>query len=250
MSIILKALKKVEESKSEQETIQRAQTYQRTNKKLPKIILIGTAVLVLLIICSIGIYWLKGRTVSKPSVKPIGKVVDVQSKAVTGAKEKGIPPVEVPDITRLHEDAIRQIRSKNYSAAEETLKKGLAINPNDAVLHNNLGIALKNQGRYKEAAMSYEKAIQLKSDYYEAMNNLAVTQEMLGDTKKAKVFYKKALSIKPSYAEAHLNYALLLEAEGDNSAAEGHYHTFLNLSSDEILKSKVKERLKGLSKSR
>ena len=80
------------------------------------------------------------------------------------------------------------------------------------------------------------------------MNNLAVTYEMLGDREKAKSLYKKALSIKPSYAEAHLNYALLFEAEGNNSEAESHYYTFLNLSSDEFLKSKVKERLRALGK--
>jgi Tfp pilus assembly protein PilF len=80
------------------------------------------------------------------------------------------------------------------------------------------------------------------------MNNLAVTYEMLGDKKKAMVFYKKALSLKPSYAEVHLNYALLLEAEGDSLTAESHYQTFLNLSSDESLKNKVKERLKGIKK--
>ena len=80
------------------------------------------------------------------------------------------------------------------------------------------------------------------------MNNLAVTYEMLGDNKKAELFYKKALSLKPSYAEAHLNYALLLEAGGENKTAESHYQAFLNLSSDESLKNKVKERLRGLKK--
>ena len=82
------------------------------------------------------------------------------------------------------------------------------------MMQNHLGLALRNQGKHKEALTYYGKALKLKPDYYEAMNNLAVTYEMLGDNKKAKLFYKKALSLKPSYAEAHLNYALLLEAEG------------------------------------
>jgi Flp pilus assembly protein TadD len=139
-------------------------------------------------------------------------------------------------------------KSCDNSLYEKRMKKALLEKPDDALMHNNLGLALKNQGKYKEAVKAYEKALQLKPDYYEAMNNLAVTYEMLGDNKKAKLFYKKALSLKPSYAEAHLNYALLLEAEGDKPTAESHYQTFLNLSSNESLKNKVKERLKGIKK--
>lgn len=244
MSIILKALKKAEESKAEKGTVKEAHIYQVKNKRIWGIILAGFAGIVLLFFM---IYLFKSRPVPKSPAK--AKVIDVQKNITAETMGKEGPAVtESPEAARLHEDAIKQIKEKNYTAAESVLRMALLKKPDDAEMHNHLGLALKNQGRYKEASAAYQNALKLKSDCYEAMNNLAVTYEMLGEREKAKSVYKKALSLKPSYAEAHLNYALLLEAEGKNSEAEGHYHTFLNLSSDEALKSMVRERLRGLRK--
>lgn len=247
MSIILKALKKAEESKVEKEPAKQVHAYQGSNKKILGMFFAGFIGLV--VIFFIGINWFKGRPVSTPSSKASDKITDVQTVNVQKTVEKKMPVVtENIGITKLHEDAIKNIKEKNYAGAESMLRKALFSKPDDAVMQNHMGIVLKNQSRYKEASRAYQRALQLKPDYFEAMNNLAVTYEMLGDREKAKSLYKKALSIKPSYAEAHLNYALLLEAEGNNSEAENHYYTFLNLSSDEFLKSKVKERLRALGK--
>jgi tetratricopeptide (TPR) repeat protein len=255
MSIIFKALKKAEdESRVEKAPIKKAQAYQFGDKKFLTVIIIGIAVLALSSFA--GIYLAKNKTLSKLFVKSSNKAVDVKPKQQpTSIQPPAVPQAQTPapvskgmDTMKLHEDAIKQIKDKNYSAAESILRRAISQKPDDAVMRNHLGLALKNQGKFKEAVKAYEKALQLKPDYYEAMNNLAVTYEMLGDKKKAAFFYKKALSLKPSYAEAHLNYALLLEAEGDNQTAESRYQTFLNLSSDEALKNKVKERLKGLKK--
>jgi len=253
MSIILKALKKAEESKTKQETVRKDHTHGDKTKTPRRTIIAGIAVIVL-VISFVGIFLIKTKTVSKPSAKVVSKAVDVKSKPDVSVRPSAVspkPPIPVekgPDIAKINADAIVQIKSKHYAAAEGILRKGIALKPDDPVLHNHLGLALKNLFKYKEAAAEYEKAIQQKPDYYEAMNNLAVTYELLGQRGKAKDFYKKALAIKPSYAEAHLNYALLLESEGNNVEAESHYHTFLTLSTDATLKSSVKERLRGIKK--
>lgn len=247
MSIILKALKKAEGSKTGRKAVAQAQTYQASNKKALVIFIAGFAGLVLLF--SIGLYWFKSRPVSKSPVKIADKAVNVQPQRAVTAAEKEVTVVSKgPDVNRLNEDAVRQIKEKNYSGAEDSLRKGLLARPDDAVMYNHLGLSLKNQSRYKEASAAYQKALKLKPAYYEAMNNLAVTYEMLGNREKAKSLYLKALSIKPTYAEGHLNYALLLEAEGNDAEAESHYQAFLNISSDETLKSMARERLKGLKK--
>lgn len=248
MSIIHKALKKAEESNTEKATAAKTHAYQAKGRKASGIIIAGFAATALLIFF-IWVYWIKGRPVSKPYLETKDKIADVKPQGVTEAKKKEAPVVaETPDTARLHDDAVKEIKAKNYSSAESILRNALLIKPDDAVVHNHLGLSLKNQGRYKDAVIFYEKAMKLKPDYYEAMNNLAVTYEMLGNRDKAKSLYKKALYLKSSYAEAHLNYALLLEAEGNNSEAESHYHIFLNLSSDEALKNRVKERIRGLKK--
>ncbi|RJQ41551.1 MAG: tetratricopeptide repeat protein [Nitrospiraceae bacterium] len=260
MSIIFKALKKAEEeTRGDSSPVKKAQAYHFGSKKLLIIIITGVAVLALSSFA--GIYLAKNKTLPKLFAKFSKKAPDAMPRPAPVAPQPSVvtpqpsvvspqPPktADAPDAAKFHEDAVKQIKDKKYSEAEGILRKAILAKSDDAVMHNSLGIALKNLGKYRDAVTAYEKALKLKPDYYEAMNNLAVTQEMLGDKKKAKVFYKKALSLKPSYAEAHLNYALLLEAEGDSLTAESHYQQFLALSSDEALKNKVKERLKGIKK--
>ncbi|MBI4685354.1 MAG: tetratricopeptide repeat protein [Nitrospirae bacterium] len=244
MSIILKALKKAEESETEPKSAAEAYTYKTKDKRLWGTIIAGLSVTILLVF--VLLYGFQKRPFSKLSVKPVA-APSVPAPQPSAAGTDSAPEViEGHDAKSLHKDAIKAIRTNNYPGAESILRKALLIKPDDAAMHNHLGLALKNQSRYREAVASYEKALKLMPDYYEAMNNLAVAYESLGQREKAKALYKNALALKPSYTEVHLNYALLLEAEGDIQEAESHYYTFLNLSSDDNLKRKVRERLKSL----
>lgn len=259
MSIILKALKKAEEGKAEKSDAKTAQTYMMKDSRTIGTIIAGIAVAGLLIFFGFLFYQknIASKQKTTASAKITEKTPQSPDRSVTTRTEnespiapaQQIPAVpEIPDAKKLSDEAVKQITEKNYAGAETTLRKALLVKPDDSELYNNLGIALKNQGKYKDAAAAYEKALEIKKDYIEAMNNLAVTYEALGLKNKAKALYRKALSLKPSYAEAHLNYALLLESENNEQEAISHYHTFLNLSSDETLKKKVSERLKTLKK--
>lgn len=52
-------------------------------------------------------------------------------------------------------------------------KKALHLDPANAELHNNLGAALAESGRFEEARIHFEHAVQLRPDYEEAARNLA-----------------------------------------------------------------------------
>ena len=130
MSIIFKALKKAEEeSKVERAPVKKTQAYHFGNKKLWGVIIIGIAVLA--VSSFAGVYLAKKKTLSKLFAKPSKKVVDIQPKPVPVSPQTAIvpkPQTPVPvsegtDTVKLHEDAIRFIKDKNYSAAENTLKK-------------------------------------------------------------------------------------------------------------------------------
>ena len=84
-------------------------------------------------------------------------------------------------------------------------RKALAIKPDYAGAHNNLGNALKELGRLDEAVASYLKALAIKPDYAKAQNNLGVALQDLGRLDEAVASYHKALATKPDFAEAHLN---------------------------------------------
>ena len=81
--------------------------------------------------------------------------------------------------------------------------------------HNNLGIALKDQGDLAEAINCHHRALQLRPDYAEAHSNLGVALGEQGKLDDAFACYRRALALKPDYAEAHGNHALLTLLTGD-----------------------------------
>jgi len=90
------------------------------------------------------------------------------------------------------------------------IQKAVALNPNVAAAHNNLGNALRNVRRYDEALASYEQAITLKSDYAEAFNNQGIALIALGRPQDASPSFDRAIALKRDYAEAYGNQALCL----------------------------------------
>lgn len=244
MSIILKALKKAEESRGEERVSvpKGAFVYRVRGLKFLGIFL-GLAAISVVFILGYFFYIYSSTTKRSATLQKHLKTLSA-GQHITATQAKP----EIPDINKLNEDAVRAIKKGNYTDAESLLKKGIGIKPDNAMLYNNLGLALRGQSRYKEAIQAYERALKLKPDFPEALNNIALAMDLSGDKRKALEFYKKALSLRPAYTEAHLNIALLLESMGNNKEAESHYHTFLNISQDTELKKKVRERLSIIKK--
>lgn len=58
--------------------------------------------------------------------------------------------------------------------------KTLAIYPTDSVVHNNMGFALRNQGRYEEAVTCCKKALAIDPNYASAYYNMGKSLYKLG----------------------------------------------------------------------
>ena len=108
----------------------------------------------------------------------------------------------------------------------------LKITSNNYVSHNNLGLALEEQGRTAEAIDHYLQALRIKPDLKEAHNNLGLALEKQGRTAEAIDHYLQALRIKPDYAEAHNNLGLALEKQGRTAEAVDHYLQALRIKPD------------------
>jgi protein O-GlcNAc transferase len=102
---------------------------------------------------------------------------------------------------------------------------GRAIGQNGRVpaFHNNLGNALKAQGRLQEAAASYAKALAHKPDHAGALFNLGLVLQLQDKLEAAAASYRRALSLKPDYAEAHGNLGNTLQAQGRLEEAVASY---------------------------
>jgi len=68
-----------------------------------------------------------------------------------------------------------------------------------------LGLALQGLGKPDDAVNSYRKALAIRPDYADAHNNLGNALQELGKVKEAEASYQRALSIEPDYADAHNN---------------------------------------------
>ena len=100
----------------------------------------------------------------------------------------------------------------NYAAAEDMLKRAVALNPNHYDTRYNLGFVLAKLGRPQEALVHFEKAAQLNPASSEARFQLAAVLRSVGQEQRARQelegFQKrKEQSVKENVAGTSVNQA-------------------------------------------
>lgn len=105
------------------------------------------------------------------------------------------------------------------SLFEHTLK----LNPGSWMAHNNLGVALFEQGKTDAAVAHYLTAVKINPSNAEAYNNLGNAAARKGKLREAAVYYRNALMIRPDYAKAHNNIGVLLAKQGETDDAVMHF---------------------------
>jgi tetratricopeptide (TPR) repeat protein len=88
-----------------------------------------------------------------------------------------------------------------------------------AISFFNQGVALGNLGRLEEAITSYDKAVEIKPDYYDAWNSRGNALAHLGRFSDAIRSYDRALSIEPHNSITLWNKILVLELIWDTRLA-------------------------------
>ncbi|MFM1930882.1 MAG: hypothetical protein RL226_185, partial [Bacteroidota bacterium] len=64
------------------------------------------------------------------------------------------------------------LRTGNFAAAQENLQLAAEQDPTNEVLFFSMGSVYDNLGKSEEAIVAYKKALELKSDYFDANYNL------------------------------------------------------------------------------
>jgi tetratricopeptide (TPR) repeat protein len=100
---------------------------------------------------------------------------------------------------------------------------------------NNLGMALRGQGRWFDAAAAFEQALTLQSDRPEIAFNLGATLHEGGALDRAGDAYRQALRLRPNYADAANNLATLLKEQGALVEAIVFFTETLKLKPDHAL---------------
>ena len=128
------------------------------------------------------------------------------------------------------------IQSRIYAAdfqSEKTLwSYTVDRNPQAWIGYNNLGIALRAEGRRQEAIALYEKALSVRPDFAEAHNDLGVALAEEGRLQEAFAQYEHAIRIEPDFADAYNNEGNLLLGAGHLREATNRFAQALRINPD------------------
>jgi Flp pilus assembly protein TadD/serine/threonine protein kinase len=130
------------------------------------------------------------------------------------------------------------LRSCQPPQLEEAIRyftAAVALRPQAALAHLNLGAALGDKGQYDQANTQFREAIRLKKDYPSAHYNLGV---ILGKQEKhaeAEAEFRQALRLRPGDPEVHHNLGVTLNKQGKSAEAEAEIRKALRLRPAEFL---------------
>ncbi|MTJ15857.1 tetratricopeptide repeat protein [Dolichospermum sp. UHCC 0299] len=122
---------------------------------------------------------------------------------------------------------------KDYEEAISSYDKAVEIKPDYYEAWYNRGISLGNLGRYEEAISSYDKAVEFKPDYHQAWNNRGISLGNLGRYEEAISSYDKAVEFKPDYHQAWNNRGISLGNLGRYEEAISSYDEAVEFKPDD-----------------
>jgi serine/threonine-protein kinase len=109
---------------------------------------------------------------------------------------------------------------QDYGAAAAEFGKATRFQPDNAVYHYNLAIALQRQEKGDDAIVEYRAAIQLKPNLVDARLGIGEILESQGKLDDAIVEYRSASRIDPNNADAHHSFARAVVKKPGRSAGE------------------------------
>jgi len=118
--------------------------------------------------------------------------------------------------------ASHYINLKKFDLAEQYLRSGLRLKPNDAFLHYDMGVFLTFKGYSDSAASAYEQALVLKPDLSVAQTNLGLIRFNQRRYTESRSLLEKALPTDPKNPAILYPLALSYQYTGmlDNAIAE------------------------------
>jgi serine/threonine protein kinase/Flp pilus assembly protein TadD len=110
-------------------------------------------------------------------------------------------------------------RARDPAERAGCFQVAVALRPDSAVAHFNLGVVLHDLKDVKAAAAAYRKAIALEPQLAVAHNNLGNALLVLGDRKGAEAAYRKAIECDDTLGIAYGNLARIVSDRGDTAGA-------------------------------
>lgn len=125
--------------------------------------------------------------------------------------------------------AIVELHTRRPERAVATLDRALALAPDDALLHADLGTARAARGDLNSALVSWRRACALDPDQSMPWFNLGRNLQQLGDTQGAIDALQRAATLAPTLLPAHVLLGDALAHAGRFDAAAHSYREALRL---------------------
>jgi tetratricopeptide (TPR) repeat protein len=133
-----------------------------------------------------------------------------------------------PQKPRPHNNlAVALIQQGKLDEAIAHYSEALRIKPDYAEAHFNLGVGLSRQGKFEEAVYHLSEMLRLKPEHAGAHNNLGTILHEQGKLNAAISHYNEALRVNPEYPRAHYNLGVALNSAGKTNEAINHYNEAL-----------------------
>ncbi len=125
-----------------------------------------------------------------------------------------------------------RVQTATWRNTTTLFEHALAVNPNNAIAHTNLGSFLGQQGQYDAALEHLRRAVAINPDSAPAQNNLGLALSMTGRSGEAFSRFEQALAIDPAIVSAHMNWGQALVGNGRADEALEHFRAALELQPD------------------
>ncbi len=115
------------------------------------------------------------------------------------------------------------VRQGRFDEAIAQFRQALAIDPNAAEVHCNLGNVLVGQRRFSEAISHYQQALRINPDAAETHHGLATLLLAQGQTEQAMAHWREALRVQPENVPLLLQVAWVLATSPQVTVRNGSH---------------------------
>lgn len=119
------------------------------------------------------------------------------------------------------------LAERRWSEAAEALRQAVALAPDNAFVHLNLGTALFETGDATGALAQFREAVRLTPTLAKAHYGIGIVSEAAGRDADAIRGFSDAVRVDPGFLEAHLSLADTLRRNRRDAEAVPHYRTIL-----------------------
>jgi predicted O-linked N-acetylglucosamine transferase (SPINDLY family) len=146
----------------------------------------------------------------RPDYEEARRNLALATQALDAEPKSPGPPNRLDDAETYFEQGLTLTKQGKYEEAAASYQQVLRLRPESAGVHNNLGNLFVRQGKLLEAVDSFRQALRCKPDFAQAHGNLGDALRELGCLDESLAAHRIALRLVPSAAFIHSSMLLTL----------------------------------------